>query len=246
MVITFKNQTVLVTGGTRGIGKALALAFLEADADVVITGSGDLLPDWFSEYNSCRISYAPLNLLNKDWHKQLEDIMSKYERIDVCVNNAGINITSFINEIDGEDLSNIINTNLYAPIMISSEVSKKMIRNNYGRITNIASIFGVVTKTMRNAYTASKSGLIGVTKTMAVDLGSYGILVNAVSPGFVDTELTRRVLGAEGMAEMATRIPVKRLAQTGDIVPAVLFLSSKNNTYITGQNLIVDGGFTLE
>ncbi|WP_052502788.1 SDR family NAD(P)-dependent oxidoreductase [Halarcobacter anaerophilus] len=121
-----------------------------------------------------------------------------------------------------------------------------MIKNKSGYIVNIGSIFGVVSKEGRNPYTASKSGLIGVTKTMAIDLGKYNVLVNSVSPGFVDTELTRQVLGEEGMLEMKSKVPMKKLAKVEDIVPSILFLTSKYNTYITGQNIIVDGGFTCE
>ena len=121
-----------------------------------------------------------------------------------------------------------------------------MIENKQGSIINIGSIFGTVSKMGRSPYTATKSGIIGVTKTMAIDLAEHNILVNCVSPGFVDTELTRKVLSEEQMKIMSERIPMKRLANTKDITPIILFLCSEFNTYITGQNITIDGGFTLE
>lgn len=246
MTISFSGQTILVTGGSRGIGKALALGFLEAEGKVIVTGTNGVPPVWLADYADKDIYYAQLDLADNAWPGQLADILVRFERIDVCVNNAGINKISLLPEIEAQDLTDILDVNLRAPILIAAEISQKMIRGKYGRIVNIASIFGVVTKTMRNAYTASKAGLIGATKTMAVDLGEHNILVNAVSPGFVDTELTRRVLGETKMREAADRLPLKRLARVEDIVSAVLFLASDQNTYITGQNLVVDGGFTLE
>jgi 3-oxoacyl-[acyl-carrier protein] reductase len=120
-----------------------------------------------------------------------------------------------------------------------------MTERKYGRIVNISSIFGVGSRAGRSSYSASKSGLIGQTRAIALDLAKDNILVNAVCPGFVLTDLTRRVLGEKGMEEVAGQIPLGRLAETSDIAPAVLFLASPLNTYITGQTLIVDGGYLV-
>ena len=243
MKIKFNNQKVLVTGGTRGIGKEIAKRFSKLGAKVVITGTSKKRP---SDVNY-KINYETLKVTPEaNWRKRVDNIVEKYNGFDICINNAGINKVSKIFDIESVDIDNILLTNLNAPIYISSIVSKKMKENCRGSIINIASIFGVVTKSGRNAYTASKSGLIGVTKTMAIDLGQYSIKVNSVSPGFVDTELTRQNLGEAGMKEMVSRIPMNRLADVNDIVPTILFLSSKHNTYITGQNIVVDGGFIIE
>jgi 3-oxoacyl-[acyl-carrier protein] reductase len=243
MIFRFDNKKVLVTGGTRGIGYEIAMNFMHLGAIVIVTGTSKERPSQIDN----QILYEQLSIdKTNDWQNQIKDIIYRYNGFDILINNAGINKVNKINQTLSEDIDNVLLTNLNAPIYIVSEVSKMMIKNKYGYIINIGSIFGVVSKLGRNSYTASKAGLIGVTKTMAIDLAEYSILVNCVSPGFVDTELTRRVLGLDGMKEMSVKIPMHKLAKVSDISSIVLFLSSNYNTYITGQNIIVDGGFTLE
>lgn len=243
MTLDFSDKKVLVTGGTRGIGYEIAKQYKNLGATVVVTGVSAEAPDTLEN----GIIYEQLHIDTQSaWSEQVDVIMEKHKGFDICVNNAGINKVAKLYEMQRYDLDSILMTNLNAPIYIASAASKYMVAKRYGFIINIASIFGVVSKEGRNPYTASKSGLIGVTKTMAIDLGAHNVMVNAVSPGFVNTELTRRVLGEEGMAEMKKRIPMNKLADVSDIVPAILFLTSDYNTYITGQNIIIDGGFTLE
>ncbi len=242
MHLDFKNKKVLITGATRGIGFEIAKAFEKLNATVVITGTKD---NFIAKEFTCHYEKLFINKEN-DWKNQINSIIKKYNGFDICINNAGINKINSIEKTDYEDLENIILTNLTAPIYITSLVAKKMIENKKGSIINIGSIFGTVSKMGRSPYTATKSGIIGVTKTMAIDLAEHNILVNCVSPGFVDTELTRKVLGEEQMKIMSEKIPMKRLANTKDITPIILFLCSEFNTYITGQNITVDGGFTLE
>lgn len=244
MKIDFNNKKVLVTGGTRGIGKKIAQEFAHCHAIVIITGTKKNAPDWLDDF--CNISYEKLNIGHQGWHSDVNRIIDNHQGFDICINNAGINKVSKINELEEDNLDRILLTNLNAPIYIASKVSQMMIENQYGFIINIASIFGIVSREGRNPYTASKSGLIGATKTMAIDLGKYGILANSISPGFVDTELTREVLGEQGVQEMEARIPLKRLADVAEITPMILFLCSEYNTYITGQNIVIDGGFLLE
>lgn len=243
MIIKFDNKKVLVTGGTRGIGKKIAEEFSKNGALVTITGTSKSKPEWCLD----NINYEQLNIQDGlNWQERVDEIVNQYDGFDILVNNAGINKVNKIFETSKEDISNILLTNLNAPIYITSSVSKKMVDKKYGYIINIGSIFGVVSKEGRSPYTASKSGLIGVTRAMAIDLGPYNIYVNTLSPGFVNTELTRRILGEKGMEEMKKRIPMQKLATVDDIAPAVLFLASDQNKYITGQNIIVDGGFTIE
>lgn len=242
MHLDFKNKKVLITGATRGIGFEIAKAFEKLNATVVITGTKDNFIAKEFTYNYEKLFISKEN----DWKNEIKSIINKYDGFDICINNAGINKINPIEKTDYADLENIILTNLTAPIYITSLVAKKMIENKKGSIINIGSIFGTVSKMGRSPYTATKSGIIGVTKTMAIDLAEHNIVVNCVSPGFVDTELTRKVLGEEQMKIMSEKIPMKRLANTKDITPIILFLCSEFNTYITGQNITVDGGFTLE
>ncbi len=244
MTLSFNGKRILVTGGTRGIGKEIVLAFANTGAEVIATGRSETAPSWMDSYPAIR--YEQLDLESSDWQRDVQRCLDRYETIDVCINNAGINKVSKIEALEPEDLDRILRVNLNAPIYIASLVAKKMIPTGSGHILNIGSIFGSVSRGGRNPYTASKAGLIGATKTMAIDLGPHGILVNCLSPGFIETELTRNVLGESGIREVEQRIPLQRLGRPKDLVPVILFLCSDLNTYLTGQNIIVDGGFTLE
>ena len=248
MLINFDGKNVLVTGGSRGIGKEIALAFLSSgECRVTITGKGSKTPGWMddNEFKS-RVEYYQLDLSSKDWSADFEAMVESKGGFDVCVNNAGINSIHHLSEFPQSKVQEILAVNLEAPIVISGIVSKQMALKKYGRIINISSIFGVVSKEKRSAYTASKSGLIGVTKAMALDLAKYNVLVNSISPGFIATDLTREVLGGAGIEEMQSRVPLKRLGQPEEIANYVLFLSCELNSYMTGQNIVVDGGFISE
>ena len=133
--------------------------------------------------------------------------------------------------------------NVSAPFLISEAVSKLMVKHRYGRIVNISSIFGVITKAKRLNYSITKNALLGMTKTYGIELAKHNILTNAVSPGFTKTDLTKNILGEQGMKELESNIPIGKLADTTDISKVVLFLASEVNSYITSQNIIVDGGF---
>lgn len=249
MLLSFEEKKVLVTGGSRGIGKEIALHFLESGCRrVVVTGRSESAPDWIQDFNddSRKIQYYSMDLSSSDWEVPFEKFVNEYGGFDVCVNNAGINSVHYLSDFPVGKIQEILLVNLQAPIVISGIVAKKMKQKQYGRIVNIASIFGVISKEGRSAYTASKAGLIGVTKTMALDLAPSNVLVNAISPGFIETDLTRRVLGDKGITEMQKRIPLSRLGQSTEIANYVLFLASNKNTYMTGQNMIVDGGFVSE
>lgn len=248
MQINFDEKKILVTGGSRGIGKEIALAFLlSGNCTVTITGKSDEPPSWLDGIKQKeRIDYYPLDLSSSEWKVKFEKMVNLKNGFDICVNNAGINSVHHLSEFPQNKLQEILAVNLEAPIIISGIVAKGMAKKKYGRIVNIASIFGVVSKEKRSAYTASKAGLIGVTKTMAIDLSNDNILVNSISPGFIETDLTRKILGELGIKEVQARIPLNRLGLPEEIANYVLFLSSEKNSYMTGQNIIVDGGFVNE
>lgn len=247
MIIDFQEQTVVVTGGTRGIGAAMVKSFLEAGANVYATGTDPEVLSALNESAKAKaqtVSYFHLDFSSPDSVDACMEALSKLDRIDVLINNAGVNKISPIDLIAHEDWDWINTVNLRGPFVVTKRVAEKMKAQKSGRIVNIASIFGVVSKEKRAAYSTTKWGLIGFTKAVALDLAPYNILVNAVSPGFVDTELTMRILGNEGIEKLVEAIPQKRLAGAEEISKTVLFLSSDHNTYITGQNIVIDGGFT--
>lgn len=234
MNINFKNKTILITGASNGIGQTLFKRFKKLGGKVIGTKKNN------SNKNLIYVNFSD--------EKSLENFCTKIKKInkiDVLINNAGSNRIDEITGIKDEDIDEIISTNLTAPMKIIREVAKKMKKNKYGRIVNISSVFGVVSKEKRSLYSATKFGLNGLTKGSAIDLAKYNILVNSVSPGFVLTSLTKRILGKK-IHYMKSKIPLKRLANTDEIANIVLFLSSGFNTYITGENVIIDGGFTAQ
>lgn len=247
MKIDFQGQTVLITGATRGMGKQFADDFAKLGANLILTGTDkdqiETLNKEVRRDKQASRKYYAVDFANAESTKAFIEAIEAYEKIDVCINNAGINRINFIDETLLEDWKDILSVNLEAPFMITRAVSRLMKKNRYGRIINIASIFGVISKAKRSIYTTTKSGLHGLTVTSAIELAPYNVLVNSVSPGFVLTELTKNILSAVEMEDLARQIPMGRFAEPAEISGVVLFLSSSLNTYLTGQNIIVDGGF---
>lgn len=244
MDISFKNKKILVTGGTNGIGASIAAQFFQNSGDVYVTGTSEKSFVGFKErFPGINAKFLMADFSNLD---QLKKLLVEIETIkfDIVINNAGINKINTIDDIKLDDWQLVQDINVRAPFLISQSAVKAMRNKKWGRIVNIASIFGVVTKEKRLSYTTSKSALIGMTRTMALDLASDNVLVNAVSPGFIDTDLTRKVLGAEGIKEIVSKVPMQKLGTSDDIANFVLFLSSEKNSFMTGQNIIIDGGFT--
>ena len=247
MKIDFSGQVALVTGGTRGLGKQIADDLFNLGADLILTGTKS---KQIEELNHSlplekqkRIKYIAADFSDSKNIKQFTEQIMAYEKIDVCVNNAGINRINYIDETLIEDWDDIITVNLKAPFMIIREVAKLMKKRNYGRIVNISSVFGVISREKRSIYSTSKFGLRGLTLSVANELARYNILVNSVSPGFVLTELTKSILTKDEISELADEIPEGRLATPDEISRVVIFLASSLNTYIAGQNIIVDGGY---
>ena len=233
----FQNKKVLVTGGTKGIGFAAAQAFLNAGSEVIVTARSK--PENFPhtmQFIAADFSQAK-SLTEFCSHPKLKDI-------DILINCAGINRINSFHEIPENDFDEIMQINIKAPFLVAKALIPGMKERNFGRIVNIASIFSHISKEFRASYSTSKFGLIGMTKAIAIEYAPFNILCNAVSPGFIDTELTRSILNNEQIAELTKEVPAKRLGTAEEIAKVILFLASSENTFITGQNIIADGGFT--
>lgn len=220
-----RKRKALITGASRGIGKAIAEKFREHGYEVVTPTRQEMdLTDGASV--DAYISQ----------HKD--------EYFEVIVNNAGINDIHEIGDITDNEIESMMAVNLIAPIRLLRGFTGAMKKNHYGRIVNIGSIWAVVSKGGRCVYSATKNGIHGVTNTLAVELAPNNILVNTVCPGFTLTELTRKNNTPEEIAEISKDIPMGRMAEPEEMAEVVYFLCSEQNTYLTGQKITVDGGFS--
>lgn len=179
----------------------------------------------------------------------LEQIRACAERVrdaepDVLVNNAGINKIAPFVDITPDDFMSIQQVNVFAPFLLCQAAIPAMVRKGWGRIVNVSSIWGKVSKEYRAAYSTSKFALDGMTLALAAEHTANGIIANCVAPGFIDTELTRQVLGEKGMQALASTVPAHRVGQVDEIARLVLWLASEENTYLAGQNIAIDGGFS--
>jgi 3-oxoacyl-[acyl-carrier protein] reductase len=243
-MLRFDNQIVLVTGSTRGIGKITAGLFIQQGAKVLITGTSPVCPADLTEEWGNSFEYICADFTTQAGIHSFISILSQYPRIDVCVNNAGINRLALLHEVNDEDYEAMLSVNMNAPFSICRFLATRMKQQQYGRVVNIASIWGVISKQKRSVYTITKNAVIGLTKNMAIELAAYGVIVNSVSPGFTMTELTRKNLAQDEMTSLSAQVPAGRFAEPLEIANVILFLCSKENSYMTGQNIIVDGGFT--
>ena len=237
MKVSFEKQKALVTGGTRGIGKQVAKDLANLGANVTITGTrppAQLLPN--------NVDFMCVDFLCDKSTNTFLDFISQ-QKYDICINNAGINRIDPFRDVKHQDWNDIIKVNLSTPFKIQQTVCKSMVSNKYGRIVNIASVWSEISTPKRACYSSSKFGLRGLTLAAAAELAEHNVLINAVSPGFTLTDLTKNVLGPKRMQEISDMIPMRRMAEVEEISNVILFIASNKNTYISGQNIIADGGF---
>ena len=227
----------VVTGATRGIGYAIAERLLKDGLEVIVTGTKK------NGKYPAGSSYYQVDFLDEDSTNKFINFLKK-QQINILVNNAGINKISEFSSIDIDDFDRILRINLRAPFQICQAVIPYMEKIKWGRIVNLTSVFGNISKEYRAAYSSSKFGLDGMTVALAAEVSEKGILANSVGPGIIDTDMTRDVLGYSGIAKLKGQIPMKRLGQASEIASLVSWLVSNENTYMTGQNLMIDGGFT--
>lgn len=246
--IELKGKTALITGATQGIGKSVADIFHKAGANLILTGTKMTEIQTLNDENRLRgisnIRYFQLDLASAESTEDFLAKLEQYTQIDICVNNAGINIVNEFDSTTEQDFDLINLVNLKGPYKLLKAVTPLMVKNQYGRIVNVASIWSVVTRKGRSLYTTSKHGLVGLTKTLSVELASQNVLVNAVSPGFTLTELTKRTNATAELKSISSTIPIGRMADPDEIANLIVYLCSDLNTYITGQNITIDGGYT--
>lgn len=245
----FNDKIVLVTGGSRGIGRAIALELGGRGATVVVNynSSADAAEAVLEEIKAAGGDGMVYQADVSDAEQvdaMFKAITKTYSKIDVLVNNAGTTRDNVIMMLKPEDFDTVINTNLRSAWLCSKTASRAMMRKRTGRIINITSVVGIAGNGGQTNYAASKAGMIGLTKSLAKEVASRGITVNAVAPGFIETDMTAD-LGDELKETAINAIPLGRMGAAGDIAKAVAFLASDDAAYITGQVLVVDGGMVM-
>lgn len=217
------KRTALVTGGARGIGGAIAERFRQEGYSVVTPARAELELGDLAAVRAFAERESPV--------------------IDIVINNAGENKPLPLADIQPDDLQRILTVNVAAPFLLGRYLGVRMAERGWGRIVNISSVYSLVSRERRSMYSTSKAALNGMTRALAVELGSRNVLVNSVCPGFVDTDLTRQNNTPDEIAALCALVPLGRLATTEEIADFVFYLGSEKNTYITGQTLAIDGGF---
>ncbi len=242
------GKVALVTGGSKGIGMSMAHGLAEAGADIVINSRSreemDAAMDHILEGTGRQGHCVVADLYNRaDTIKLAKEALQVMGRVDIVVNNAGTNIVNPVDKIVDEDWDRLLELNLTAPMILVRELAGQMKERKWGRIVNISSIFGLCAKEERGSYSATKSGLIGITRTMAQELAPWGITANAIAPGPISTPLTDRLVQGELRAYFDSMMPLGRWGTPEDLIGPVLLLASDAGSFITGTTLTVDGGW---
>ncbi len=247
--MVLKEKVALVTGGSRGIGKAVALALADEGAHVAFTfrSSAEAAEKVKSEIESRGRKALAIQSDAKDINSTVqvvERVVKELLRIDILVNNAGITKDTLLMRMSEQDWDDVLDTNLKSAFNFSKAVCRQMMSQREGRIINISSISGVMGNAGQVNYSSAKAGMIGLTKSLAKELASRNIQVNAIAPGFVDTDMTEKLTPQQREALMNI-IPMKRTAKPEEIASVVVFLASPASSYMTGQVLCVDGGIVM-
>jgi 3-oxoacyl-[acyl-carrier protein] reductase len=245
MKIDLTGRNAVVTGSTRGIGRAIAAALAECGARVAVVGRDrEKAAAVATEIGNGAVGFACDVGDTASVAQLITDVEKEFGGIDILVNNAGITRDNLVMRLKDEDWDDVLNANLRGAFAAIRAASRGMMKKRSGRIINMASVVGLNGNKGQANYAASKAGLIALTKTVARELGSRNILVNAIAPGFIETEMTE-AMTPEARAALNGLIPLERLGKTTDVASAVVFLASDHASYITGQVLVVDGGMVM-
>jgi 3-oxoacyl-[acyl-carrier protein] reductase len=243
--VDLTGQVALVTGASQGLGRAIAETLAAAGATVALVArSADKLAQVAAAIRSAggKAEEFPCDVSAPEAPQQVVDaVVEKLGRLDVLVNNAGVTRDTLLPRMSDDEWTTVIDTNLRGPFLFMRAASRPMMQQRYGRIVNVASVSGLIGNPGQANYSASKAGLVGLTKTVAKELAGRKVTVNAVAPGFIASEMTA-ALGPALLDEVKKRVPAKRLGEAWEIAEAVLFLAAPSSGYITAQTLVVDGG----
>lgn len=243
------NKVAFITGATRGIGRQIAITLAKEGFDIAINyrkENEDLIETKKmveDQKVKCFTVQGDVSSF-EDSERMVNDIIEEFNHIDILVNNAGITKDMLLMRMKKEDFESVIGVNLVGTFNITKNVIPYMMKNRSGRIINVSSVVGISGNAGQTNYSASKAGIIGFTKSLAKEVGSRNILVNAVAPGFIETQMTD-VLKEEVKEEISKTIPLKRMGTVEDVSNVVKFLASKDSSYITGQVINIDGGMLM-
>jgi 3-oxoacyl-[acyl-carrier protein] reductase len=247
--MSFQGQIALVTGGSRGIGRAIVLALGHRGAHVAINyrsnqaAAESTLAELFANHGQGELYRFDVAVENQV-EEAVKKIVDRHKKIDILINNAGVTSDNLLLRMKLEDWDQVVGTNLKGTVLCTKAVTRAMIRQRYGRIINVSSVVGQTGNVGQSLYAATKAGILGFTKAMAREVASRGITVNAVAPGFIETEMTAALSG-EHHQEFLQSIPVRRFGTAEEVAELVVFLAGSRASYITGQIVSINGGLYM-
>ena len=243
-MINFKNKKILVTGASGGIGREIVKKFISLEGTVVATGTNlerlDLLKKDFPNVNVVKFDISEHSKIEEF----IDNVFTQLSGLDILINNAGKNMDNLSLRMKDEEWQKVIDINLTSTFLLSKYAIKKMLKNKYGRIVNISSVVGHTGNLGQANYSASKAGIIGMTKSLAIEYAKKNITLNCVSPGFIQSKMTDNI-NESVKAALTSRIPMSRLGNAEDVANSVAFLSSDQASYITGETIHVNGGMYM-